>query len=161
MEDITLAVHLDTELCLLLENGSLRVETVDGAQGAEADYVILSMVRCRPRSGIGFLNKPNRLCVAFSRAKRLLLIIGHAETFEKSGNILIQSLLGVCSHFTFMFYLPVYWRRRLCDGVQCVDHKTTFQNLFSCNLSKQVLKAKGLFDYVYNTRHSTGLANVD
>jgi hypothetical protein len=114
VEDITLAVHLDTELCPLLENGLLRVETVDGAQGAEADYVILSMVRCRPRCGIGFLNKPNRLCVAFSRAKRLLLIIGHTETFEKSGNILIQSLLGVCSPSLSCFIF-------LCTGVgDCV-----------------------------------------
>jgi DNA polymerase alpha-associated DNA helicase A len=99
VDEITLAVKLDKEMCQLLDKGLLRVETVDGAQGAEADYVILSMVRCQPPSGLGFLNKPNRLCVAFSRAKRLLFVIGHAGTFQNSENILIKNLLGVRSRF--------------------------------------------------------------
>uniref|UniRef100_A0A0G4FAV1 Uncharacterized protein n=1 Tax=Chromera velia CCMP2878 TaxID=1169474 RepID=A0A0G4FAV1_9ALVE len=60
--------------------GELRVVTVDSSQGAEADVVILSCVRSNKKGKIGFLSNPHRLCVADSRAKERLLIVGDAET---------------------------------------------------------------------------------
>ena len=70
--------------------------TVDGAQGSEADYVVLSMVRCGGRAGgIGFLNKESRLCVAVSRARALLVVVGHAATMRASGNAIMAELLKV------------------------------------------------------------------
>jgi superfamily I DNA and/or RNA helicase len=107
VEAITAAARQDIELSMLLANGSLRVETADGAQGGEADYVILSMVRYQPPHGLGFLNQPNRLCVAISRAKELLLVVGHAETISASRNVLLQNLLQV-----------------LCGSVQLERHST-------------------------------------
>lgn len=60
------------------------VGTVDAFQGKEFDITILSTVRCNSykdiRKRVGFLDSRNRLCVAFSRGKRLLLGIGDFET---------------------------------------------------------------------------------
>lgn len=62
------------------------IGTVDAFQGKEYDYVLLSCVRSnRPDSTesapkVGFLDKPNRLCVAFSRSVRQLAVYGDAET---------------------------------------------------------------------------------
>lgn len=67
------------------EKQNIEVGTVDAFQGKEFDYVLLSCVRSNsPRDGkppiVGFLEKPNRLCVAFSRSIRQLAVYGDAET---------------------------------------------------------------------------------
>jgi superfamily I DNA and/or RNA helicase len=42
---------------------------------------------------VGFLNNNNRLCVAFSRAKRLLITVGDSKTVAHDGNnIIIEPL---------------------------------------------------------------------
>lgn len=66
------------------EISRVEVGTVDAFQGKEFDYVMLSCVRSNmPKGGdppkVGFLEKPNRLCVAFSRAIRQLITYGDAE----------------------------------------------------------------------------------
>ena len=81
-----------------------RVSTVDRFQGMERNIVIVSMVRSNiiqssknqqpdrkryPKYGfpeqqsLGFAQSPNRLNVALSRAKRLLVIVGNREHFSK------------------------------------------------------------------------------
>ncbi len=67
------------------EKNNIEVGTVDAFQGKEFDYVLLSCVRSNsPKDGkapvVGFLEKPNRLCVAFSRSIRQLAVYGDAET---------------------------------------------------------------------------------
>lgn len=67
------------------EKNNIEVGTVDAFQGKEFDYVLLSCVRSNsPKDGrapiVGFLEKPNRLCVAFSRSIRQLVVYGDAET---------------------------------------------------------------------------------
>jgi hypothetical protein len=68
----------------------LRVGTVDSFQGMEFDIVFLSVVRCNTVQGkddttrrkkYGHLLLPNRLCVAMSRQKRLLIAVGDHEMF--------------------------------------------------------------------------------
>jgi hypothetical protein len=63
---------------------NLKVEvcTVDRFQGHEADVVFLSFVNSR--SKIGFLDNPNRLNVALTRAKYQLVIVGDRHTFRCS-----------------------------------------------------------------------------
>lgn len=65
----------------------LRVGTVDAFQGKEFDVVILSLVRSNEYPArteqekyrkYGFLRVENRLCVAMSRQKRLLIVVGDA-----------------------------------------------------------------------------------
>jgi superfamily I DNA and/or RNA helicase len=71
----------------------LRVGTVDAFQGREFDVVLLSMARCNTRSGgtplelrrrLGHLMLENRLCVAMSRQRRLLVVVGDREMIEGS-----------------------------------------------------------------------------
>jgi hypothetical protein len=68
----------------------IRVGSVDAFQGKEFDVVILSMTRSNLFTGIkeeqlnqkyGFLRKRERLNVAFSRAKNLLIAIGDRAMF--------------------------------------------------------------------------------
>jgi superfamily I DNA and/or RNA helicase len=59
---------------------NFRISTVDASQGSESDVVVLSCVRCDPEKGIGFLSHPNRICVALSRAKERLVVVGNSKT---------------------------------------------------------------------------------
>lgn len=78
----------------------ISVGTVDSFQGKEFDIVVLSMVRSNNTANVGFVNSPNRLNVAFSRAKRLLVCIGDSNTVaRKGGTVVIESmdnLLELC-----------------------------------------------------------------
>lgn len=68
-----------------------RVVTVDSCQGTEADAVFVSCVRSNPHKNIGFCRNRNRLCVAMSRAREQLTIIGNKQTFQK--NFLWKSII--------------------------------------------------------------------
>ena len=72
--------------------GNIKVHicTVDSFQGHEADFVFLSMVRSR--TTIGFLDSPNRLNVAITRAKYGLCIFGDKKLFERRGTSLLKNL---------------------------------------------------------------------
>ena len=75
----------------------ISVGTVDAFQGKEFDVVILSAVRSNTETEmnkrVGFLNNNNRLCVAFSRAKRLLITVGDSKTVAHDGsNVIIEPL---------------------------------------------------------------------
>lgn len=66
--------------------------TVDSFQGKEFDIVIISCVRSNgsdnAKAAVGFLsNSPNRINVALSRAKKLLVLIGDSETLNKSDSL--------------------------------------------------------------------------
>ena len=63
--------------------------TVDSFQGKEFDIVLISCVRSNGSNyatdAVGFLsNSPNRINVALSRAKRLLVLVGDAATLKNS-----------------------------------------------------------------------------
>ena len=58
----------------------VRVGTVDGFQGQEADVVVLSCVRTQ---NLGFLADERRLNVALTRARRALLVVGDADALRK------------------------------------------------------------------------------
>jgi len=68
-----------------LRDLQIDVETVDRFQGKEADIVIVSMVRNRSQR-LGRNSNPakfERINVAFSRARDLLVVIGARKTFER------------------------------------------------------------------------------
>ena len=54
--------------------------TIDGAQGNEYPYVILTLVRCNGTGKIGFLDDFRRLNVGITRAMKGLIIIGSQRT---------------------------------------------------------------------------------
>ncbi|CAF0927851.1 unnamed protein product [Adineta steineri] len=74
----------------------IRIMVTDNYQGEENDIIILSLVRSNPEKDIGFLKTHNRICVALSRARCGLFVIGNmdllAEVNDKWKNI-ISSLL--------------------------------------------------------------------
>ncbi len=61
---------------------NLEIGTVDSFQGKEFDVVFLSSVRTHYTEGFGFLKDSPHLCVALSRQKRALIVVGDREKFE-------------------------------------------------------------------------------
>jgi hypothetical protein len=97
------------------ENGQLkervRVGTVDGFQGKELDVIFLSMTRSNDlpvsderslRRKVGHLLLENRLCVAMSRQRRLLVVVGDAAMLR--GDVAASALRGLVAF------------RSLCEG---------------------------------------------
>lgn len=71
---------------------NIKLHTVDKFQGHEADIVFLSMVQ---NARDGFLDNPNRLNVAITRAKFQLVIIGNHHYFsQKSRSEDLKELAG-------------------------------------------------------------------
>ncbi len=58
----------------------LKIGTVDAFQGKEFDVVFLSCVRSNEQQNVGFLKDRARLCVAFTRAKQLMVVVGDKDT---------------------------------------------------------------------------------
>ncbi|MCM2422855.1 AAA domain-containing protein [Streptomyces sp. RKAG293] len=90
------------QVALLAERPALagREHTVHSFQGAEADRVIVSLVRSGPRSApgpealvtqpstvnrVGHVSQPELINVLLSRAKRLLVIVGDRQHFTAHG----------------------------------------------------------------------------
>jgi len=89
-------------------NIPIRLKTVDKFQGMERNIVIVSTVRSNkiirngivePNSDIGFAKAPERLNVALSRARRLLVVVGNLHFFEsykdKSGNAIYKNAIDI------------------------------------------------------------------
>lgn len=65
----------------------LKIVVVDNYQGEENDIILLSMVRSNEMGNVGFLKIENRICVALSRAKYGLYIIGNMDNLYNSGEL--------------------------------------------------------------------------
>ena len=76
-----------SELGAMRNTQGVRVGTVDSFQGQETDVVIFSAVRSNILKEMGFLRDSRRLCVAITRARRGLIVVGD------------QSTLNVCRHW--------------------------------------------------------------
>ena len=57
----------------------VRTAVVDDFQGEENRIILLSLVRSNNEQRIGFVGIENRICVALSRAKMSLFVIGNME----------------------------------------------------------------------------------
>ena len=66
----------------LLQN--VRITVVDNFQGEENDIILLSLVRSNNEDNIGFLKIENRVCVALSRARKGLYIMGNMKNLLAS-----------------------------------------------------------------------------
>jgi superfamily I DNA and/or RNA helicase len=58
----------------------LEIDSVDGFQGREKEAIVVSLVRSNNEGEIGFLSDTRRTNVAFTRARRALLVIGDSAT---------------------------------------------------------------------------------
>lgn len=63
-----------------------RIDVVDRFQGMERNIVIVSTVRSNAKNNIGFAKEIERINVAFSRARRLLIVVGNKRQFESNNN---------------------------------------------------------------------------
>lgn len=90
----------------------VEITNVDGFQGREKDFIILSLVRSNESQGIGFISDKRRVNVALTRAKYGLIIIGNPLTIRKNAlwndmlniydkkNILYEGKIGSFKRFT-------------------------------------------------------------
>lgn len=65
----------------------VRIAVVDDYQGEENDIIIISMVRSNNEGDIGFLQTPNRVNVALSRAKKALYCVGNFDCLTKGSKL--------------------------------------------------------------------------
>ncbi|MDD3357471.1 MAG: AAA domain-containing protein [Parabacteroides sp.] len=63
-----------------------RMDVVDRFQGMERNIIIVSTVRSNAKNNIGFAKEIERINVAFSRARRLLIVVGNKQQFESNNN---------------------------------------------------------------------------
>jgi len=86
----------------------IRLNTVDKFQGMERNIIIVSTVRSdkkiengitKSNRDIGFAKSPQRLNVALSRAKRLLIVVGNKNFFSqyknKDGDRIYQNVIDI------------------------------------------------------------------
>ncbi|XP_041363692.1 NFX1-type zinc finger-containing protein 1-like [Gigantopelta aegis] len=67
--------------------GGVRVTVVDNFQGEENDIILLSLVRSNEENSVGFLKIENRICVALSRAKHGLFVIGNFDLLSENSEL--------------------------------------------------------------------------
>jgi len=72
-----------------------RVSTIDSFQGREADVVIFTTVRANADCDIGFVEDMRRLNVAWTRARRALIVIGDRRTMV-GGSALWRRAIEAC-----------------------------------------------------------------
>lgn len=63
-----------------------RIEVVDKFQGMERNIVVVSTVRSNKYNSIGFAKEIERINVAFSRARSLLIVVGDKDLFSSKDN---------------------------------------------------------------------------
>jgi hypothetical protein len=61
----------------------VRICCVDDYQGEENEIIIVSLVRCNQDGTAGFVRIPNRVCVALSRARSMMFVLGSQDTLLK------------------------------------------------------------------------------
>ena len=61
--------------------------TTDNYQGEECEVVLLSLVRSNKEEKAAFVKIANRVCVALSRARDGLYIIGNFDMIRKSSDL--------------------------------------------------------------------------
>lgn len=116
--------HLQSQL------PDVEVANVDGYQGREKDFIVISLVRSNEHQGIGFVKDARRVNVALTRAKYGLVIVGNPNTLLK--NSLWKDLLT--------FYDKKGW---IYEG--------SMNDLRSVSLTKHVFDFKAIADALHNT----------
>ena len=77
------------------EFGGVRVAAVDDFQGEENDIILLSLVRSNSDGDIGFLKIENRVCVALSRARKGLYVIGNFTMLRGHDKTIWPTIIAV------------------------------------------------------------------
>eukprot|EP01034_Spumella_vulgaris_P043558 gene43558-54104_t len=79
------SLTLHSATCVAVTSLSdIRVVTTDNYQGEECDIVLLSLVRSNAEKKAGFVKIENRVCVALSRARNGMYIVGNFDMIRES-----------------------------------------------------------------------------
>ncbi|MWA01929.1 AAA family ATPase [Actinomadura sp. LD22] len=68
------------------EEAAAGVGTVDSFQGGERDLIVFGFTRSNAGGAVGFLDELRRANVAFSRARRLLILVGDSATLTQAAD---------------------------------------------------------------------------
>jgi len=87
----------------LIRDDEVEVNTVDSFQGREKDVIIFSVTSTGDMS---FVEDENRLNVAFTRAKKKLIVIGNANSIEASRGLLSKFISYAKEKKGYFHYTP-------------------------------------------------------
>lgn len=82
----------------------VRIAVLDNYQGEESDIILLSLVRNNKQNINGFLKIENRVCVALSRARNGLYILGNLQQLCNDRNS-VSILIVFFFFFTAMYHV--------------------------------------------------------
>ncbi len=89
-----------------LKNQGLELSTIDKYQGRDKAVILVSFVRSNELGNCGnLLNDSRRVNVAFSRAKRKLILFGSYQTLHR-GSETLRPLLDKMKSNGWFFTLP-------------------------------------------------------
>ncbi|XP_066254484.1 NFX1-type zinc finger-containing protein 1-like [Euwallacea similis] len=92
----------------------VKITSVDNFQGEENKIILLSLVRNNNRNSIGFLSIENRVCVALSRAKEGMYVMGNITLLMACSPLWKKIYLQLKKQDSVGFHLPL----------QCKQHST-------------------------------------
>ncbi|XP_066151300.1 NFX1-type zinc finger-containing protein 1-like isoform X2 [Euwallacea fornicatus] len=103
--------------CVGTQVQEIKVTSVDNFQGEENKIILLSLVRNNDYSSIGFLSVENRVCVALSRAKEGLYMMGNIKLLMTCSLLWRKIYLTLKKQNSVGFHLPL----------QCEQHSTVIK----------------------------------
>lgn len=103
--------ELESNCSLYHELRGVRCLTVDNFQGEECRIVILSLVRNNPENQIGFLKIENRVCVALSRARDGLFMLGNIQLLSYNSELWMSVHNVLKANFMVGQSIPLSCRR--------------------------------------------------
>ena len=132
-----------------LENlKNLKISSVNGFQGGEKDFIILSNVRSNKKNQIGFLKDFRLLNVSITRAKYGMIVVGNANCLynNKSG---WKNYINYCQEKN-LIYIPEIKKKANGEKEICID------NLKNINISHK----NDYFNYLNSEYDFDGSGNI-
>ena len=106
----------------------IRITAIDNFQGEENDIILLSLVRSNKDNTVGFLKEDNRLCVALSRARQGLYVLGNFAVLEKSSRLWEKVVQTMKDDESLGRTLELYCQNHPDDARLKVQHSKDFEN---------------------------------
>ncbi|OPX42466.1 viral (superfamily 1) RNA helicase [Ruminiclostridium hungatei] len=126
----------------------IEVGTVHSFQGQEKEIIILcsAIDDSKKNNGVGFVGrKPNFLNVAFTRAKKQLIVIGNYEVYKNSNNYLTKAIETI-EHYGLIY--SIYRTELIAEKDIDKKHIEQFLNLFDVKKSSSEIYSELFKEYM-------------